>query len=94
MKFISGIKNVAIGLGFLIGAVILIGVVTGSFFYWTVCPFGIDRTALPYAEWQPKVIPVVWQQPEGCSADTAVRVFLGEVGIMEDTTPRVPRLPG
>jgi len=94
MKFISGIKNVLIGLGFALGAFIVIFVIAGSFFYYTQCPFGIDRTGLPYAEWQPKLIPFVWQAPEGCLSDHAVRVFLGEVGVMDDATPRVPRLPG
>ena len=92
MRFLGAIKNVAIGLGFAFGTFLVIAVITGGFFYYTQCPFGKDRPGLPYAEWQPKLIPFFWQQPEGCLANNAVRVFLGEVGIMDDVTPTVPRL--
>lgn len=93
-RLVRRFSNVLIALGLVLATALALSVLAGSFFYYEVCPAGIERVGLPIAEWKPSYVPFVWQPPEGCQATNAVRQFLGEVGIMEDATPRVPRIPG
>lgn len=93
-KLFGNMKNIVIGLGLTAVLSLALALLTGSFWYYEVCPAGIERVGLPMAEWKPKWVPLFWQPPEDCIATNAVRLVLGELGIMEDVNPRVPQLPG
>jgi hypothetical protein len=90
---LRSLANTLMVLGIVIATFLALVVVTGSFFYYTVCPAGTERVGVPIAEYRLGPVPFFWQQPEGCIANNSVRVVLGELGVMEDVTPRVPRLP-
>lgn len=93
-KLGSGVKYLIFTVVALFGTLVLLFLLVGGFFYFSTCPTGNDRVGLPISEWVVSPIPYLRPEPPGCLTDNSVRVFLGEVGIMDDATPRVPRLPG
>ena len=88
------VKNTLISLGLIAATFVLLAAVAGSFFYYTACPAGNERVGLPIAEWQLAPVPVFWEPPTGCVATNGVRLLLGEIGVLEDINPRVPRIAG
>jgi hypothetical protein len=85
--------NALVVIAVVLGTFLLLAIIAGSFAYYTVCPTGRDRVGIPIAEYRFGPVPFFWQQPEGCLANNAVRIVLGDLGVMDDVTPIVPRLP-
>lgn len=89
----TGLLRTAQTLALAAVGLLAVGLLLGGFVYFTNCPTAEGRFERSLTGYELHVVPYLWQAPEQCESHTMTRVVLGNLGVMEDVTSKVPGPP-